>query len=116
MPNGKRSVMKMLRQTGRTTRMLQDVLKAIECRNVHNEPIYPVVIFSDISQVKHFKSQPEYVRIHMLTFEQACHEGYIDPITLKTKPRSNEVIWVDHFVIEVQFSYLFELFHRYDKF
>lgn len=109
------NTMKLLRRTGRTTRMLRDVLATIETRKAFDSPITPVVIFSDQSQIETFKLQPEYNKIFMIGFKQAVAQGYIDPNTLETKPRGPEYIWIDHSVIEMCFARIIETLHRFDS-
>ena len=99
--------MKDIRQTGRTTRMLEDA------RRLANEGAAVYVVFDTVDQA--FCSITENDRRLGIKGETPETLGNFDFDTLRPKGAwPNCVVLVDHWVIEKRFAPLLEMLHRYD--
>lgn len=112
-----------MRRTGRTTRLLQDVIHlASEGKHVVvvSEGNTLLNVFSNMPIVKQvFKRRPVsggYVHISNGTIDFLHPENrHIDWYNLTIRGSQKEIFLVDHYVIERKFKKLIEMLHRYDE-
>lgn len=100
-----------LRQTGRTSRMLE---RATNCGVESKQPVY--VIMSNQAEIDSVPPQfgsLSYSGVVLIPLNKAS--GLIDVETLKPlKESEGKIIFIDHGVVESKFQYLVNLLHDYD--
>lgn len=106
-------IMSNLRQTGRTTRMLEEALSISESQT---KPV--VVVFYnqlELNQHKNGINKERYKNINFITLKNS--KDLIDPQTLKLRKKSHDIIiFIDHGIVEVLFPHLVRILHQYDNF
>lgn len=101
-------LMKLLRQTGRTQRMLAAAEEAAKTNRA-------IVIVCDtnsqtVEVTKRFK---EYSNVQVFCYGGVQLTNYVNPVTLKAHDKS--CVFVDHGVIESRFPDFVRHLHEYDE-